>query len=1566
MIQHGEVNAQRAQQFADDMSTYVGRLNDKQKIDFFIGNKIASNNRRITKAESDKASQLQEEFLTPKINMGYGGESLDDETAKRRFQSMLKEQYKAFVEVGKNYETSFAGLPEDTPDRDQVAAYHATQSKDAIIAKAWDFSKFRSGNADTLAYAVLQGKENFSEIADEWEKEAEKEFRDSLSTEDRERFDIGKDLNQRKPTLLTKTIGKLGIRDELIAERRNNLRSIYNSIDTNYRDEATFFNAHKYVLDGTDESAARKISDQYNSLDTAEAKMKFIEDLAVMDSAGNLSEAEAAQMDSCIRDFFNPVDANGQPDFQEFQNRVAMSHQRRRDLRFQAVSELEDRARENNLDLDHMDQNEKNRLMIDVASKSDAFNREQLHDRVFALENMGQGLIGNEYKEAFIRDSNYTGMPEEDVNERFVGAWRWQFENAKYFNGDMDEELGDKIDLSDEMSEAFGSRHEILDEAAMTRHNAQHQANLKGFARDAELGKSFRDSSVHVNMEMLEQMSQAYTDMSAADKWNHFNSRRYDDLIASLKRVHDKYEYYHQRGLDLTEAEKTQLMADLEDVQQKNETYYNSKVGLSKKSDLDTQREGISKNIRSILNPPPEKVAEAQEERAAAERAKAFEEAALEEELETLDDEPEKEAVDQDEKPEEEAVDQDEKPEKEAVDQDEKPEEDTQEQDKEKEIENEIDDFEVVDKDAIEKEIENEIDDFEVVDKDAIEKEIEDETDDFEVVDKDAIEKEIEDEIDDFEKIDKDSLKDNAELKKEEAKPEDEAEEEVEKINEGQETQQKPDEEPQKGQTAPQTNQAQQTAPQTQKGQTAPQTKQTQQAAQPGGTGGFQVQSQGSVTLGPQSANTATTRPNLPSRNTALSRVPVSPEMNSIMADYSRQARQLLNNIKEMNPQGKDREELQPLVQSLQKLATISGKENLQQMDDLLAEISQNARDAKINPFDLEEIENIPDMRGDFRKQINRSFNSGLDRLNRNENRLRNSKNNYIRIYNDLQKIDATGADKEIIDQLSAEIDKLSDRDNHDLNSMMESGNRINQIALDYNGTNPDIQRLCMDCVEANSRMTKNLASYRQAEFDERQRDQQFQKQADEYYRTNGNEVPVFTDTNTMTQEQPAVTEEKPAATEEKPAATEEKPAVNEEQPKATQEQPDLSEDKSNINLQAEQAKNEALDIEDAEPEKAPVTEQQSKKSTEAQKPEEKKPEEKKPEDKKGTQKEEADDDELDFSSGPVTAESLQNTQAFKDFAKGISELVAKQKEKSLAQQTQANSGEKPLIQEIPVAKKPVSQKNVEQPKPAPVTEEAKKTAPATGQAKKTAPATGQAKKTAPTTETAKKPAANTTQAVQPKQTIQKKAQPTAKKVEPAKSTEAAKPVTTETNPKTKKAASKKVTNPTVTQTAAPKKPAEQKPSTESPKKLTKFQAQRLAEKQKREARRIANDNILDAKRRLIEEIKASKTKKALPIKKSKTQYANEYKKIMLALKGAQETHDVKVQLMEIVKNKDTDTPDKVSERLANLDETLAKTRSQNPEVNKKLDQIKKLSDEHKQDCRKANYYLRGEKQIVM
>ncbi len=1526
MIQHNDLNPQnleRDQHFASNMSAYTERLNDRQKMDFFVGARLAGKGGRISETESDKAFELQNSFLKPMIMGATGADVMDGELAKQRYQSMLKEQFKAFVKVGKNYEDQFVKLDPDNPDSNDIAAHYARNSKEGVLADAFEFGSFRIGDADSLTYAINQGEEEFSTIVDQWTEEAEKEFKASLSQEDRDRFDIGKDLNKVNPDMITKTPEELGIKEKLDEYKNRNYRSYNMSVDTNYRLAGNFNNAHKYVLDGTDEIVAKKIADQYNALPTDKDKLKFIEDLEVMNAAGNLSEAEIAQKDNCIRDFFNPVTSDGEPDFTTFNSRVNLSHERRIELRNKAAEEFNAYVAEKNLDLSSMSNEDKQREMAKFASTNDSFVREYLHHESFALEHMGQDYIGDEYKENFIENSGYKDMAEADPKERFVGAWVKQYENARNFNAttlDDDADENDLSDTADEMSEAFANSGRLLSEEENRNLRTQSDKMMKGFARNAEKGKSFRDNTAHVNMDMLHNVSESYTQMRDADKLLHLNSKRYDELLSSMKRIHDKYQYYQENNIELTEDDKQQLMADLEDLQEKNETYYNSKVSLKKKSDLDLQREEISKGLRETLNPKPEVVIAGQEAREAEEDALNEElanldnpdyvdpyqqevdaelEALLQQEKEDKEREEEELKNDEDLKELQSQIDQDDAEKSEKPDDQEaqeEPEEDTQEKEQnqaEIESEGQEQDDTATEDASKDKEHDDLLDDFEIIEKEDIatddvskDKEHDDLLDDFVIVDKEDVEALIDAEKEEKENTAEDIVEEEDENLVEEA----------EDVNDAQDSSQKNDEEPQNAaDETQQTNQAQQqtsqTAPQStqtqsqQPGQRAPQSTQTQSAS----ASGFQMQRQGSVTLDRQA-------PVAPSRATALSRVPVSGKMKNIMADYSGKAREILGDLRKLNID--EKEKIRPLIQSLTKLATITGNENLQQMDDLFAEISQNSRNLDVDPFTAEDLEKVNDFRADFRKEVNRSFNSSLNRTNRNENKLSNSKNRYIRIYNELQNIDATGADKETIDRLSDEIDKLSDRDNRDLSSLMESGNRINQIALDYSGTNPDIQRLCMSCVEANNAMTRNLASYRQDEFNERQKEEENQKKANEFFSKNGTIEPVIADDVAMTETQAIPTE--PDFTDDVPTTETKADSIEQsEEPEAelangaavkeslgipndTQKQPNGMEPEAtvpNINQQAEQMKNEALDIEE-EPEAVQSTVDQPKQNTdevtkpeenkaeknpEVQKAEDKKPEEKKggekkteeinaeekkPEEKKSEEKkaeekkpEEKKSEEKKaeekkaeekkpeakssteskekkaYNDGPVTAESLQKTEEFQDLQKFLSGLAQKRREEVQKKQPEISGPEKPLIAEIPVQQKKAHKKK--QPEKAPVVGEVNKE-----QASKQNQQSAQKAKKSAQTQTASQKATKVTEPKKVTQTASQKAAQvapkTVTKTEPKKAAQTQVKATKVTAPKkvtqtaSEKAEPKKVEQTQKASQAAPKKPESKKTVTAS------------------------------------------------------------------------------------------------------------------------------------------------------
>ncbi len=613
------------------MKDYASRLNDAQMIDFLTGTQVLLKANRLSDDEIKTHNQLVNGFLTPKTVDSDGRVIFDYEQSKKRYQMMVTEQCRSFLAMGNRLseirnDQKFA---QEALDFDTAAQRAVLTQKDAVIAGSYPFGDFEQGSEELEKYAASQGKK-WSDIIAEWRKEAEDQFRDKLPDEmgnlQKTSFEVGKTVFERREALTalpnmtgpdsepSMDIDEMALISNGYSEH-DTVQSIINSIDVNYRDVASINAKPRYILSGTDENASSMISTQFGSLSSDRDKMRFLEDLEIMAVAGNLTDKEIEEKDKCIRDFFNPVNAEGQPDFELFNERVKLSNQRRFEFRLKGATDARALIQQRNIAPG--DKAQKERAYIDISVTSEAFLRDYIHDRVFRLENFAaeDGYIRDEYKKDFISRNGQTVAPNEDIRESFARTWKKTYEDRLNSRNHVDDDIDEHLKEAAKIDRTFERRKKLLSADELKKLDTLSNEKLQNFAKNAQRGKLFRDSTVHIDMDMLKQISHSYDDLIAADRWYHRNSSKYKELTSALKRVHDKYEYYSSLGKTLNPDQKRDLIANIEDVRKKNEAYYDSKVSIRHKSPLDTEREAISRELKEVVTPTTDKISKAQRKR---------------------------------------------------------------------------------------------------------------------------------------------------------------------------------------------------------------------------------------------------------------------------------------------------------------------------------------------------------------------------------------------------------------------------------------------------------------------------------------------------------------------------------------------------------------------------------------------------------------------------------------------------------------------------------------------------------------------------------------------------------------------------------------------------------------------------------------------------------------------------------------------------------------------------------------------------------------------------------------
>ena len=107
----------------------------------------------------------------------------------------------------------------------------------------------------------------------------------------------------------------------------------------------------------------------YDSLRTNEERLRFLEDLSVLD----LEDATNEQLRACWEDYFYPCDENGNPDPQEFINRMDVLDKRRVELQFQAGKDADSIMQSGRFKKDDIAYSDK--CLLVIANEESAYKR---------------------------------------------------------------------------------------------------------------------------------------------------------------------------------------------------------------------------------------------------------------------------------------------------------------------------------------------------------------------------------------------------------------------------------------------------------------------------------------------------------------------------------------------------------------------------------------------------------------------------------------------------------------------------------------------------------------------------------------------------------------------------------------------------------------------------------------------------------------------------------------------------------------------------------------------------------------------------------------------------------------------------------------------------------------------------------------------------------------------------------------------------------------------------------------------------------------------------------------
>ncbi len=577
---------ERPQQIAE----YYKKLSTPaQKIDFICSTYFLVNEAETV--SNNELGALQDQigdiFWPRKIVNGEPvNNEVDVEAAENAYRLFYEMEVQNHIAIGKEYKRILDSLPKEMENREAVAAF-MTQTTPAYLRN-------RSMNNIKLKLMHDEGGLDSQRTIKIIPTEVYQNACLSMTPEEKEIFDIGREINN----IDSKVFNGVKFEDTGIdkakydADKKANVEIIAACLDTNWTKDETMNAIPKFMSPMVSNQYFKRMRDQYISMDSTEEKLNAIIDGMIadklyvenLDSTGKLTgktqlnvynqDEKEATLRSAL-DFFLPLNADGTPDYDEFEKRMdsmakMVGELRRNYFKGTFNDELE-KACDNDLKYEGL-RTDPNIIAANCIT--------EYMNQIMDMDREKDQRIPRSFAENYARRKNKLSLKEA-------------FEKKVYDAAVSEDKKLESVYMSGmtNYEELKPSSADVLKNINEEERKVKAQLASSIIAKKTWLNPPEDSASI----DDLRKLSNLYEQVQAADHWYHIDGAKFKNFKSSLKDAYDLYQELQGKTDDtLSSIEKGKIAYCKDKVEIYSNQYLANKENRGRHSDMGQDRYDIA------------------------------------------------------------------------------------------------------------------------------------------------------------------------------------------------------------------------------------------------------------------------------------------------------------------------------------------------------------------------------------------------------------------------------------------------------------------------------------------------------------------------------------------------------------------------------------------------------------------------------------------------------------------------------------------------------------------------------------------------------------------------------------------------------------------------------------------------------------------------------------------------------------------------------------------------------------------------------------------------------------